>query len=133
MHFSQKRWPQMVDDASINSFMQTGQLNFGAFGASFACITLGSGLQFIPIFFPIKEVTYEKLINEKHGLYGKPKRKYILVQSIYKALRLDSIWSIILKFIASPILGDYLQNNLVPTLFLCHAKVSAMLITLFGP
>lgn len=49
MHFWQKMWPQMVDDALTSSFMQTGQLNIGSFGISFtgsgtACATLGGVL-----------------------------------------------------------------------------------------
>jgi hypothetical protein len=45
MHFWQKMWPQTVDAASVSSFMQIGQLNFGSFGTSFT----GSGGAWINI------------------------------------------------------------------------------------
>ena len=46
MHFLQKMWPQIVDDASTSSLMQTGQVNFGSLGRSFTragrpCATFG--------------------------------------------------------------------------------------------
>jgi hypothetical protein len=46
MHFWQKMWPHVVDDALTSSFMQTGQLNFGSFETSFtgagdACVIIG--------------------------------------------------------------------------------------------
>ena len=55
MHFWQKMWPQIVDDASTNSFMQTGQLNFGSFetsllaGAWIACVAMGSSDELIKL------------------------------------------------------------------------------------